>query len=278
MKVAVVGLGYVGVPVAASVAATGASVVGVDIDSSKVEAINAGRNPLRGREPGLSDLVKAQVRRRRLRATTDPSAVAPADVVVVAVETPIDPSTHDPVYRALKSALAGIGPYLKRGALVSIESTLAPGSMERVVRPTLERASKKKAGRDFHLVHCPERVTAGKLLYNLTNLHRVLGAPDPRAARKAIAFYERFLKGDLHLTDWTTAELAKTAENAYWDVQIAFANEIALISEEVGVDAYRVRELVNTCPYRAMLLPGRSEEHTSELQSQSNLVCRLLLE
>jgi UDP-N-acetyl-D-mannosaminuronic acid dehydrogenase len=256
MKVAVVGLGYVGVPVAASVAATGASVVGVDIVFSKVEAINAGRNPLRGREPGLSDLVEAQVRRGRLKATTDPSAVASADVVVVAVETPIDPSTHDPVHRALKSALAGIGPHLKRGALVSIESTLAPGSMERIVRPTLERASKKKAGRDFHLVHCPERVTAGKLLYNLTNLHRVLGAQDARGAKQAIAFYERFLKGDLHVTDWTTAEVAKTAENAYWDVQIAFANEIALISEEVGVDAYRVRELVNTCPYRAMLLPG----------------------
>lgn len=256
MKVAVVGLGYVGVPVAATIASTGASVVGVDIDSSKVESINDGRNPLLGREPGLSELLKEQVQRGQLKATEDASRISHADVVVVAVETPIDPSTHDPMYKPLKSALTSIGPYLKRGALVSIESTLAPGSMARVVRPTLERASKKKAGRDFHLVHCPERVTAGKLLYNLTNLHRVLGAPDDVAAKKAIGFYGRFLRGDLHVTDWTTAEVAKTAENAYWDVQIAFANEIALISEEVGVDAFRVRELVNTCPYRAMLIPG----------------------
>lgn len=250
------GLGYVGVPVAASVASTHADVVGIDIDPEKVASINRGRNPLRGKEPGIAPLLKAQVASGRLRATTDFAAVRSADVVVVAVETPIDPASHDPVYRALKAALASVGPHLKRGALVSIESTLAPGTMTKVVRPALERASRRKAGRDFDLVHCPERVTAGKLLYNLTNLHRVLGAADARAARKAQAFYRRFVRGELHVTDWTTAEVAKTAENAYWDVQIAFANEVALISEELGVDAYRVRELVNTCPYRAMLLPG----------------------
>jgi UDP-N-acetyl-D-mannosaminuronic acid dehydrogenase len=128
--------------------------------------------------------------------------------------------------------------------------------MERIVRPGLERASRMKEGRDFFLAHCPERVTAGKLLHNLTDLHRVLGVSNPRAAKKAVAFYRRFVRGELHVTDWTTAEVAKTAENAYWDVQIAFANEVALIAEELGVDAYRVRELVNTCPYRAMLIPG----------------------
>jgi len=256
VNVAVVGLGYVGVPLAAVAASTGARVVGIDIDPGKVDAINAGRNPLRGREPGLADLVRAQVAAKRLTASSDPATVRTADVVIVSVETPIEPSTHDPSHGALTSALRSIGPHLKRGTLMSIESTLAPGTMERVVRPTLERASSKKAGRDFGLVHCPERVTAGKLLYNLTNLHRVLGAQDPRAARKAVAFYKRFVKGDVHVTDWTTAEVVKTAENAYWDVQIAFANEVALISEELGVDAYRVRELVNTCPFRAMLFPG----------------------
>ncbi len=256
MKVAVVGLGYVGVPVAAAVAASGADVVGVDIDPGKVRAVNAGRNPLRGKEPGLPELLRDVVAKGRLTASADVTKVAGADVVVVSVETPIDAATHDPQYRALKAALVSIGPHLKRGALVSIESTLAPGTMTKVVRPALERASRKRVGRDLSLVHCPERVTAGKLLYNLTNLHRVLGAEDARAAAKAKAFYARFVKGDLHVADWTTAEVAKTAENAYWDVQIAFANEIALIAEELGVDAYRVRELVNTCPYRSMLLPG----------------------
>ncbi len=256
VRAAVVGLGYVGVPVAASAAASGIHVVGVDIDPRKISAINQGKNPLRGREPGLSELIKAQVTAGRLEATADYAALGDADVVVVAVETPIDPSTHDPEYRALRSAIAGIGPHLKRGAVVSIESTLSPGTMEKVVRPALERASRYKVGTDIHLVHCPERLTAGKLLLNLTTLHRVLGVSEPKGARKATEFYKRFVKGDLHETDWTTAEVAKTAENAYWDVQIAFANEVALISEELGVDAFRVRELVNTCPYRAMLFPG----------------------
>src|SRR5467141_5143293 len=256
VRVAVVGLGYVGVPLAATVAATGADVIGVDIDSTKVDAINAGRTPLRGREPGLADLLKLQVSKGRLRASLDPATAAKADVVAICVETPIDPSTHDPSYKALKAALSGVSPHLKRGVLVSIESTLAPGTMEAVVRPALEKASKMTVGRDIHLVHCPERLTAGKLLHHLTELPRVLGANDPMAMRKGLAFYGKFVKAEVHPTDWTTAEVVKTAENAYWDVQIAFANEVALISEELGVDAYRVRDLVNTCPYRMMLVPG----------------------
>ncbi len=256
VRAAVVGLGYVGLPVAASAASSGIHVVGVDVDVRKINAINRGRSPLRGREPGLSNLVAQQVAAGRLEATTDYAAVTDADVVIVAVETPIDPTTHDPDYRALRSALSGIGPHLKRGALVSIESTLSPGTMERLVRPTLERRARKKVGTELHLVHCPERLTAGKLLLNLATMHRVLGASEAKGARKAVDFYERFVRGDLHETDWTTAEVAKTAENAYWDVQIAFANEVALISEELGVDAFRVRELVNTCPRRAMVFPG----------------------
>jgi len=256
VQVVVVGLGYVGVPLAGTVAASGAKVVGLDIDPRKVRAVASGRNPLRGREPGLPQLLRDQVRRGRLTATTDPDAVRVADVVVVCVETPVDARTRDPSYQALKGALAAVGARLKSGALVSIESTLAPGTMERVVLPALRRAAGARGDRAFDLVHCPERVTAGKLLYNLVNLPRILGARDPKAARRGVAFYKRFVKADVHVTDWTTAEVVKTAENAYWDVQIAFANEIALISEELGVDAYRVRELVNTCPWRNMLLPG----------------------
>jgi len=256
VRVAVVGLGYVGLPLAAAVAATGANVVGIDIDPEKVESVNKGRSPLRGHEPGLDDLVREQVATGRLRASLDPQTASSANVVAVCVETPIDPATHDPSYKALKVAIAEVGPHLKPGALVSIESTLAPGTMEGFVRPALERASRRTVGRDLHLIHCPERLTAGKLLHHLTELPRVLGANDRAALRKGLAFYARFVKAEIHPTDWTTAEVVKTAENAYWDVQIAFANEVALISEELGVDAYRVRELVNTCPYRMMLIPG----------------------
>jgi len=231
VKVAVIGLGYVGVPLAAAAAATGADVMGIDIDSGKVESINAGRSPLRGREPGLNELVKATVSKRKFRASLDPAAGANADVVAICVETPIEPSTRDPSHKALKAAISSIGPHLKRGALVTIESTLAPGTMESVVRPALERASKMKVGRDLHLVHCPERLTSGKLLHHLSELPRIVGANEPVALRKALAFYNRFVKAEIHPTDWTTAEVVKTAENAYWDVQIAFANEVALISE-----------------------------------------------
>src|SRR2546426_571736 len=206
VRVAVIGLGYVGLPLAATVAATGANVIGVDIDLEKVKAVNAGESPLQGQEPGLAELLREQVSKGHLRASLEASAASGADVVAVCVETPIDPTTHDPSYKALKAALAEIAPVLKRGALVSIESTLAPGTMEGVVRPTLERGSKRTVGRDLYLVHCPERLTTGKLLHHLTELPRVLGANDPGSTRKALAFYGRFVKAEIHPTDWTTSD------------------------------------------------------------------------
>src|SRR3989441_630623 len=120
----------------------------------------------------------------------------------------------------------------------------------------LERASGRRVGREPLLVHCPRRLPGGKPLHPLTERPRALGGNARPALRKGLAFSARFVKAETHPTDWTTAEVVKTAENAYWDVQIAFANEVALISEELGVDAYRVRDLVNTCPYRMMLIPG----------------------
>src|SRR3989454_2479823 len=127
VRVAVIGLGYVGLPLAAAVASTGANVIGIDVDLEKVKVVNTGQSPLRGHEPGLPDLVKEQVSMGRLRARLEPTAASGADVVAVCVETPIDPTPHDPSYKALKAALAEIAAVLKRGALVSIESTLAPG-------------------------------------------------------------------------------------------------------------------------------------------------------
>jgi len=256
MRVAVIGLGYVGIPVAAALASKGVRAIGIDIDPSKVEAVNAGRSPLEGEEPGLEELIAAGVKARRLAATTDYASVDGADAAIVSVETPINDETHDPEYRALKSAVRSLAPHVRKGALVSIESTIAPGTMAGVVRPILERGSGLKAGRDVHLVHCPERVTAGKLLHNLTTLDRVIGAQDGPGLRKARALYGKIVQGTLHATDWVSAEITKTAENAYRDAQIAFSNEVALICEELGANAYRVRELVNTCPGRDMLSPG----------------------
>jgi UDP-N-acetyl-D-mannosaminuronic acid dehydrogenase len=138
---------------------------------------------------------------------------------------------------------------------VIIESTLAPGTTDKLVRPLLE-AGGHLAGQDFFLAHCPERVMPGRLLSNLAHMSRVLGGHTPEGARLAQALYSHIVEADLDLTDCVTAELVKTAENAYRDVQIAFANELALICEHVGADVWRVRVLVNKSPGRDVLLPG----------------------
>lgn len=257
----VIGLGYVGLPVAARFAEAGFSVTGLDVDEDKVTQINAGVCPIEGKEPGLADLVEKVVTAGRLRASSDYTVCREADIVLIAVETPID-SVHQPRYTALRSALRALEPNLKPGAMVIIESTIAPGTIERLVRPTLagrdrgRHQAKRKSGEDFYLVHCPERVMPGLLLNNLAKMSRVVGGDTPEAARLAQAFYSHVVEADLDLADCVTAELVKTAENAYRDVQIAFANELALICEHVGADVWRVRDLVNKSPGRDVLYPG----------------------
>jgi len=254
-RVVVIGLGYVGLPVAASFAQVGFSVTGLDVDEHKVAQINAGVCPIEGDEPGLADLVVEVVAAGRLRATMDYAVCRDADVVLIAVETPID-SVHQPRYSALRAALRDLEPNLQPGAMVIVESTIAPGTMSRLVRPTLESRGKRQSGQDFYLVHCPERVMPGVLLKNLARMSRVVGGDTPEAARLAQVFYRHIVEAELDLADCVTAELVKTAENAYRDVQIAFANELALICEQVDADVWQVRELVNKSPGRDVLFPG----------------------
>ena len=256
MKVAVIGMGYVGVPIAAALADAGNKVVGIDVLPEKIELINKGKAPIGGKEPGLDDIVKRNVQRKRLRASMDYGECRTAKAVIVSVETPINDKTKDANYRPLKAALRSLGANLREKTLVSVESTLAPGTMEKIVKPILQHRSGMKVGRDFYLVHAPERVTAGKLLSNLRTLDRVIGANDPGSLRAALKLYSAVTKGELHPTNWVTSEIVKAAENAYWDVQIGFANEIALVCEDLGANAYEVRELVNSCPFRSMLFPG----------------------
>ena len=254
--IGVIGLGYVGLPVACMFAEAGFRVIGVRRDREKAEMINRGLCPIEGKEPGLAELVAKVVAEGRLRATTDYRACEEAQVILIATETPVEPDTHKPVYGALRTALRDLGPHLAEGALVIIESTIAPRTMELVVKPELEQASGKRASRDFLLVHCPERVMPGKLLVNIRKLHRVVGGMTPEAAELAVKLYRHIVEGDLDPVDCTTAEIVKTAENAYRDVQIAFANELALICEDMGADVWQVRELVNKSPYRNVHLPG----------------------
>ncbi|MBN2005350.1 MAG: nucleotide sugar dehydrogenase [Anaerolineae bacterium] len=251
----VIGLGYVGLPVACLFADAAFTVVGVDIKAERVEKINRGISPIEGYEPGLAEMLQAVVTAHTLHATTDYQELHACDVILISVETPVD-GAHKPRYAALKHALRDLGTVLKPGALVIVESTIAPGTIAHTVKPLLERSSGKQVNRDFFLGHCPERVMPGRLLANLRTVSRVCGGDAPETAATMVALYRHVVQAELDSTDCVTAELVKTVENAYRDVNIAFANEVALICEAVGGNVWKVRELVNKSPGRVMLYPG----------------------
>ena len=254
-RLAVIGLGYVGLPVAAMFADAGFDVKGVEIIPDRVEKINNGISPIEGDEPGLAELLARVIQTGRLRATRDYEDLRDRDVILIDVETPVD-DRNIPRYEALRSALKSLGPVLKKGALVIVESTVAPGTINNFVLPLLEEHSKTKLNDGFHLGICPERVMPGKLLKNLSTLSRVAGGMTPKTSEVMITLYRHIVCADLDAADCVTAELVKTTENAYRDVQIAFANEVALICEAAGGDVWKVRELVNKSPMRQMHLPG----------------------
>jgi len=255
-QVVILGLGYVGLPVACLFAEAGFPVVGIRRSQEKVDLINHGICPIEGKEPGLAELVAQTVASGRFRATTDYAACREAQIVLIAVETPVDPATRKPGYAALRGALTDLARNLSPGTLVIIESTIAPRTMETVVQPILEEISGLAVNEDFYLVNCPERVMPGKLLLNIRSCHRVVGGTSPEAAELAVRFYQNVVQADLDPVDCLTAELVKTMENAYRDVQIAFANEMALLCEDMGADVWQVRDLVNKSPFRNMHLPG----------------------
>jgi UDP-N-acetyl-D-mannosaminuronic acid dehydrogenase len=255
-RIVVIGLGYVGLPVACMFARAGFQVVGIRRNSEKVAQINQGICPIEGKEAGLPELLAEVIREGRLKATTDYAECRRAQIALIAVETPVNKTTKEPGYEALQATLHALGQNLQPGTLVIIESTIAPGTMERVVKPILEEASGLKVNEDFYLANCPERVMPGKLLANIENCSRVVGGMSPETAQAAVELYRYIVKADLDPTDCLTAELVKTVENTYRDVQIAFANEVALLSESVGADVWEVRQLVNKSPQRDMHLPG----------------------
>jgi UDP-N-acetyl-D-mannosaminuronic acid dehydrogenase len=239
-RIGVVGLGAVGVAVAAAFAGAGFAVVGVDVDPSRVANLGAED------EPDLAELLATVIQSGRLVATTDFAALAEADVVLVAVATPV--IDRRPDLSALTLACESITSVAKDGALVIVESTLPPGTCERVLAPIL--------GARLHLGHAPERVMPTRRLANLRRVPRMCGAASREIAEAMATLYATIGDGRIDRTDWLTAELAKTAENTYRDVNIAFANELAAICEAHGADFRAVRELVNRSPGRDVLFAG----------------------
>jgi len=254
-RLAVIGLGYVGLPVACMFAEKGFDVLGIEILPERVAKINAGVSPIEGEEPGLESLLAKVTSRGLMRASSDYQDLSDRDVILIDVETPVD-ENNIPGYNALRAVLRNLGPVLQVGSLVVVESTIAPGTIHNVVKPLLEESSGRKLYKRFYLGNCPERVMPGKLLVNLRTMSRVVGGMTPETAETMVLLYRHIVQADLDPTDSVTAELVKTTENAYRDVQIAFANEVALICQAVGGDVWKVRQLVNKSPFRQMHLPG----------------------
>lgn len=256
MKIAIIGIGHVGTAVAAKFAEVGHDVTGIDIDPRKVESINNGMNPLFGSEPRLPELLASVVKSGKLKATNDYSVCKDMDVIIFAVETPFDLRRKRPLYFALRNALESVAPFIHKGTLLVVESTLAPTTSDTLIIPILESGSNLKAGKDFNYSHAPERVMPGRLLKNIETLDRVVGGVTPECAKRTKELYHQITSGSIDVTSNIMAEMVKTTENAYRDVQIAFANEIALLAHSLDLDVFQLREYVNKVPGRQMLLPG----------------------
>ena len=249
MKVCVVGLGYIGLPTAALMAKAGHDVIGVDVNKKAVDTINAGRIHII--ENGLEDLVKEVVEAGKLKAQAYPCA---ADAFIIAVPTPVhEDSDHSPGLEYVDAAAQSIAPYVREGNLVILESTSPVGTTERIA------ATIGKRGVDTAKVffaHCPERVIPGRALIELVGNDRIVGGMTKEATAAVKALYATFVKGELLETDSRTAEMSKLVENSFRDVNIAFANELSIICDELGIDTMKLIRLANHHPRVNILTPG----------------------
>jgi UDP-N-acetyl-D-mannosaminuronic acid dehydrogenase len=279
---AVVGLGYIGLPTAVSLATGGLEVTGVDVNPGIVERVNRGEAPFA--EPDLSVAVSGAVAMGRLRAQRE---MPQADAYVIAVPTPFtvdhdadpgerpagtprgaDPGERPPgtTRRAdlsyITAAAEAVADVLRGGEVIVLESTAPPGTTRRVSeliaarRPDLHLPHVPDIHPDVHVAHCPERVLPGRIMIEIATNDRVIGGLTPACAARAVELYRTFCHGELIVTDAASAEMAKLAENAYRDVNIAFANELSLICQRLGLDVWEIRQMANHHPRVEILRPG----------------------
>ena len=260
--ISVIGLGYIGLPTAAAFASRKIKVIGVDVNQQTVDTINRGEIHIV--EPDLDMIVHAAVTEGYLKATTTP---APAEAFLIAVPTPFYPTENSedipqPNLSYIESAAKAIAPVLKKGNLVILESTSPVGATEQMARWLAE--SRKDLtfpqthgeDSDIRIAHCPERVLPGHVMRELVENDRVIGGMSPKCSKESIALYKTFVVGECVVTNARTAEMAKLTENSCRDVQIAFANELSMICDELDIDVWELISLANRHPRINILQPG----------------------
>ena len=254
--ISVIGLGYIGLPAAAMFASQKVKVIGVDVNEKAVNTINQGKIHIV--EPGLEELVRVAVADGFLRATTQAEK---ADAFVIAVPTPFK-GDYEPDVRYIEAVAKAIAPVLEKGNTIILESTSPVGTTDDMIswlsaaRPDLKFPKEGETGQDIYVAYCPERVLPGQVIRELVENDRVIGGITPECSAKAIEVYRIFVKGELPTTNARTAEMAKLTENAFRDVNIAFANELSLISDKLDINVWELIELSNRHPRVNILQPG----------------------
>ncbi len=265
-KVGVIGMGYVGIPSAVLFAEHFDHVIGFQRDSPssghKIAMLNNGESPLKGEEPGLEELIKKVRRANKFEATSDFSRIGEVDAVTLAIQTPFkDNVSLEPDFGALEEGIRQAGRYLKKGMLVVLESTITPGTTKGFAANILNEESGLVAGEDYALAHAPERVMVGRLIRNIQEHDRIVGGINETSTKRAVELYQPVLtKGKIIAMDSTAAEVTKTAENTFRDLQIAAINELALYCEAMRINVYDVRDGIDSLKgegiTRAVLYPG----------------------
>jgi UDP-N-acetyl-D-mannosaminuronic acid dehydrogenase len=247
-EVVTIGLGYIGLPTSALIASHGTNVLGVDINQSVVDTINQGKIHIV--EPDLDAIVSIAVSNGFLKASTKPSL---AEVYLIVVPTPFK-GNHEPDISFVEAATKGIIPLLKKGDLYIIESTSPIGTTDKMQK--LIFASRPELEGAIHIAYCPERVLPGNVMHEIVENDRVIGGVDEASTQKAISFYRKYVKGELHGTNARTAEMCKLVENSSRDSQIAFANELSLICDKADINVWELINLANKHPRVNILQPG----------------------
>jgi nucleotide sugar dehydrogenase len=249
--VVVVGLGYVGLPLVLLSDTKGYSAVGIDHDKKKIDLINQKRSPFADKK------IEEEIKKSTLLVTTDFSAVEEADIIIICVPTPVY-KNRQPNYEPVEGACRNIAPFLKKGQLIVLESTVNPGVCEEIVLPIVEKISGLKVGKDIYLAHCPERINPGDRKWDVSNIPRVVGGFDKESLSKALSFYRSIISAEIKpMGSLKEAEAVKVVENSFRNVNIAFVNELARSFSKLGIDIINVIKGAATKPYAFMAhFPG----------------------